>query len=186
MYEVELKFRLPDPGQVLQRFAEWGAQAAAPVDQSDTYFRHPGRDFAATHEALRIRRTGNENCLTYKGPVIDLRTKTRREIEVPIASGSDAARQFAEILEVLGFQPVRTVQKRRCAWHLAQGDREFELALDEVAGLGNFLEIETLADEAERATAADAILGLAADLGLSEPERRSYLSLLLEADGKKT
>lgn len=184
MYEVELKFPLPDPAAARRRLVEWGAEPRPAVDQVDVYFRHPGRDFAKTDEALRIRSVGEENCVTYKGPVVDSRTKTRREIEVPIAGGADAAGRFAEILTALGFQPVRGVRKKRSAWSFERSGREFEIALDEVADLGTFLEIETLADEAERTEAGDAIVQLAAELGLSGPERRSYLCLLLERDGK--
>lgn len=182
MYEVELKFPLADPQPVVERLTAWGAVPREAVDQCDVYFRHPQRDFAATDEALRIRSVGGKNCVTYKGPVVDSQTKTRREIEVGLTDGPESGRQFSEILVHLGFQPVRSVNKRRSAWRLAWQDRDFEIALDDVTGLGTFIEIETLAGEAERADAREAILAIAARLELSHPERTSYLGLLLERD----
>jgi adenylate cyclase class 2 len=182
MFEVELKFPLADPQPVFERLAAWGASPQAAAEQCDVYFRHPVRDFAATDEALRVRSVGQQNCVTYKGPVVDSQTKTRREIEVSLADGLEACRQFTEILTCLGFQPVRRVQKRRAPWRLVWQNRDFEVALDDVTDLGTFIEIETLADEAERAAARDTILALAARLELSNPERRSYLGMLLERD----
>ena len=89
-YEVELKFLLPDSREILAQLAGLGAVAAAPVEQVDRYFNHPARDFGVTDEAFRIRSVGDANCMTYKGPILDPVTKSRREIEVSFADGPDA------------------------------------------------------------------------------------------------
>jgi adenylate cyclase class 2 len=164
--------------------AELGAAPGAPLAQCDTYFAHPVRDFAKTDEAFRLRTVGEHNALTYKGPLVDRQTKTREEIEIPIAPGARAARQMAEMLHALGFRAVRSVEKTRQPFHLSWQGREFEFALDTVAGLGEFLEIETQADAAEWEAARDALLALAGRLGLKQSERRSYLQLLLEHDAQ--
>jgi adenylate cyclase class 2 len=181
-YEVEAKFALPDPPLLRGKLAELGAVPGPPLAQCDTYFAHPARDFARTDEAFRLRRVGEQNALTYKGPLVDRQTKTRQEIEVPVAPGTAAAAKIAEMLRALGFREVRTVEKTRQPFRLSRQGREFELALDTVAGLGEFLEIETKADEAEWEAARDALLALADELGLRESERRSYLQLLLDQD----
>jgi adenylate cyclase class 2 len=178
-YEVELKFPLADPGDVLARLADLGAVAAPPVEQVDRYFNHPARDFGVTDEAFRIRSVGETNCVTYKGPRLDASTKTRREIEVPFANGPDAAGQMAAICLSLGFRFVRDVRKTRTPLSLDWHQRVYEVAFDEVPPLGTFLEIELLADDAGREAAREAILALARELGLTNPERRSYLELLL-------
>jgi len=54
------------------------------------------------------------------------------------------------------------------------------LAVDAVEGLGTFLEIESMAQGSDRDAARDAILQLAEKLGLKNPERRSYLQLLID------
>lgn len=185
MFEVELKFSVTDRQPIIDRLARLGASPLAELEQRDIYFRHPLRDFAATDEALRLRSANGRHCVTYKGPVVDTRTKTRREIEVSLAEGGDVDRLFAEILESLGFQPVRSVLKRRSPWRLVWEHRDFEVALDEVADLGMFVEIETIASEGDRDLARDAILGLAARLELYEPERNSYLGLLLARDASR-
>ena len=185
MYEVELKFPLPDADAVLGRLAACGARLGQPVDQRDWYFNHPVRDFGRTDEAFRIRSVDRSHAVTYKGPLVDSRTKTRREIEIPFAE-SDAREKFAQILQLLGFRPVREVHKQRRTSRLQWHERGFEIALDAVEGLGQFLEIETIADEDGRPAAQAAVQSLAAHLQLSTPERASYLSLLLEKDGQNS
>jgi adenylate cyclase class 2 len=182
MYEVELKFPLPDPAAFRLRLAACGARPGPTVDQSDLYFNHPVRDFAQTDEAFRVRMSDGRGFVTYKGPLVDLQTKTRREIEVPFA-GDDAGDKFVEILRRLGFRPVREVKKRREMHHLSWQGREYEVAIDDVADLGVFAEFETLADEAGRSAATAAILSLVSQFQLPPPERRSYLSLVLAKNG---
>lgn len=181
-YEVELKFRLPAETHISEQLQDLGAIRAHSQRQADQYFAHPSRDFGVTDEALRIRTIGDENRLTYKGPVIDQSTKTRHESELTFQSGNAAAEQFAQIWEQLGFRRVRIVRKVRETYALRWQDRDLEICLDQVEGLGSFLEIETLADDSDKAAAQQAILSLASQLQLSQPERRSYLEMLLEGD----
>lgn len=183
LYEVELKFPLVAPREVLAHLTSLGAVVAAPIEQIYRYFNHPARDFGDTDEALRIRSVGEANYVTYKGPRVDSTTKTRREIEVSFANGPEAASQMAKVWQSLGFRFVREVRKTRTPLTLDWQQRVYELAIDEVPPLGTFLEIELLADEAGRGAARDAILALARDLNLTNFERRSYLELLLAVNG---
>lgn len=180
--EVELKFRVADRDALLRGLAALGVVPGAPVRQVDRYFNHPARDFAATDEAFRIRTVGDRHLLTYKGPKLDLRTKTRREIETPLDPADPRAEpKIRETLLALGFREVGCVEKHRAAGHLAHGGRDVEILLDEVADLGTFAEIETLADEAEQEAAKEVVLEVARRLGLTDPIRRSYLALRLGA-----
>ncbi len=153
--------------------------------QSDLYFQHPCRDFRQTHEALRLRRTDDGLRITYKGPIIDSRTKMRREIELPVGRDGGDIAQFRELLTILGFEPVRGVEKTRAIYELVWEGRDLELAVDAVDGLGTFLEIESLAQDRDRDAARDAILRLAENLDLKNPERRSYLNLVMELDQRQ-
>ncbi|MES1213696.1 MAG: class IV adenylate cyclase [Singulisphaera sp.] len=182
-YEVEQKFPLTDIAAFERQLAELGLHLETSVVQVDRYFNHPARDFAKTDEALRIRSVGDHNCVTYKGPKIDATTKTRREIELAIPPGAHGAREFAEMLTLLGFREVATVRKQRRTVHLAWEGRHAEIAVDDVDQVGQYAEIELSAEEAELVAAREALAGLAARLGLAGSERRSYLELLLEARG---
>ena len=182
MFEVEQKFNVETHAGVEGQLRELGARFAEPIEQVDRYFAHPQRDFASTDEALRIRCVGDENYITYKGPKIDTATKTRREIELPLRSGTEHAEQFAELLQALGFEPVASVRKIRRSAALRYQDWDFEVALDEVTSLGTFVELELAADSSQLDAARERLHTLAAQLNLTNVERRSYLELLLEAD----
>jgi len=192
MYEVELKFPLPegdDANAVLAKLADRGAEFGEPVVQEDRYFNHPVRDFAETDEALRIRIvTGPDGVphgrLTYKGPKIDAETKTREEYEPKLAAGEREPEALAEALRRLGFQEVFTVRKTRRTARLSLPGAdacpcELEVTRDAVDGLGEYLEIEAAADSESLDATRHALLQFAADLGLKKGERRSYLGLLL-------
>ncbi|MCA9040748.1 MAG: class IV adenylate cyclase [Planctomycetaceae bacterium] len=179
-YEVELKFALEDRGQIETTIEGLGAVKQAVEVQQDHYFNHPERDFALTNEAFRIRTSDDRNRVTYKGPIIDTQTKTRREIEIPFASGKSTAENLEEMLRELGFRSVHKVVKTRTIYSLDWNNRHLEITLDHVNQVGDYLEIETMATETDREEARDVILGLADHLGLKYPERRSYLRLLLE------
>ena len=113
MLEVEVKFQVIDFAALERRLAEWGAFSDGPHQEADHYFNAPDRDFARTDEALRLRRIGSDNYITYKGPKLDAQTKTRTEIEVPLATGDEAADAFDRLLVHLGYRPVAVVRKRR-------------------------------------------------------------------------
>jgi adenylate cyclase class 2 len=179
-YEVELKFPIGDADQLATKLASLKAEFHAAVVQHDRYFAHPARDFAGTDEALRIRRVGQANYVTYKGPKIDATTKTRREIELPLESGDRGASQFSEFLTALGFTALADVRKTRRPLTVDWKGWRVQAALDEVEGLGSFAELELFVDEEHIEAAKAAIGSLSAELGLSGSIRRSYLELLLD------
>jgi adenylate cyclase class 2 len=118
--------------------------------------------------------------VTYKGPKIDATTKTRREIELPLPRGATYAEDFILLQEALGFRRVAEVRKLRKKSLLHWQDKEFEIAIDDVAGVGHYVELEIVAGESEVDEAKSHLASLAESLGLSGAERRSYLELLLE------
>jgi adenylate cyclase class 2 len=187
VYEVELKFRVADLAAVEDRLAGLGARFATPVEQVDRYFAHPARDFATTDEALRLRSVGDDVAITWKGPRLAGGGKTRREIELPLATvaptvasgASPTLDRWTELLEALGFRRVREVAKRRRTARLAWQGAEVEIALDAVAGLGDYLELELLAESDGIPAAQARIEALASELGCGTPEPRSYLEMVL-------
>jgi adenylate cyclase class 2 len=188
VYEVEQKFRVDDVAALERRLVGLSARFREPVEQVDRYFAHPCRDFARTDEALRLRRTGDDVAITWKGPRIDSATKTRRELELPlaeIAADGHAARgtldQWTSLLEALGFRRVRDVAKRRRSARVLWQGTEVDVAVDHVSGLGDYVELELQARQGEVPMASACIASLARELGCTAAERRSYLELLLTA-----
>lgn len=178
-YEVEQKFRLSDATALATALRDLGATEFETIEQVDTYLAHPSRDFAATDESYRMRRVGDENFVTYKGPKIDATTKTRREIELTLPDGAVYAEDFKRLQEVLGFRIVAEVRKTRQKTSVPWRETSVEVVIDDVTGVGLYAELEIVADESEVETAKAHLASLAGELGLHETERRSYLELLL-------
>lgn len=109
------------------------------VFQIDIYFQSPVNDFHETDEALRVRQSKIQDGktlveLTYKGPKTGTEMKIREELTIETTNIENTT----QILERLGFKPVMEVSKKRINW---QNDM-FTLSLDDVEGLGEFIEIE--------------------------------------------
>ena len=181
-FEVELKFPVSNFQQLKTQMETLPVETHAPIRQVDRYFNHPARDFGETNEALRIRTIGDETRITYKGPLLDEVAKTRREIELQL--NDKAEDQLAEMLTLLGFREVRTVAKTRTCASVEFENRPVEIAMDEVDGRGEFVELETVTDDADRESARDSLLKLADQLSLAESTRVSYLEMLLQKDSK--
>ena len=188
MYEVEVKVEAAHD-HVGERLADLGAEPLGTVHQHDTYYDHPTRDFAATDEALRLRRetagegTGTDHSnssttatLTYKGPLVDGDSKTREEVE----TGVEDPDALDAILRAVGFEPAAAVEKERERF----GYGDYLVALDSVAGLGEFVEVEAGGEAGDIDTLREGAFELCRRLGLDPDDsiRTSYLALLLEAD----
>lgn len=178
MFEVEMKVRA-DHAPVRDALVDADARPLGTVRQVDTYYDAPHRDFAATDEALRIRREHRHGettvALTYKGPKLDAESKSREEAETTVGDGET----IDAILRGLGFDPAATVEKERHRYALG----EYTVTLDDVTGLGEFVEIETDV-ESENAIerARESLQARLADLGLDPDDgiRTSYLGLLVD------
>jgi adenylate cyclase, class 2 len=179
MLEVEVKYRLPDPAAVEARLREWGAIVVADHAEADHYLNAPDRDFAWTDEAFRLRRIGEQNLLTYKGPRRDTGSKTRTEIEVPCPPGDAAAEAFLKLFQSLGYRPTAVVRKRRRIHEWRRDGFTVHACLDEVENVGRFVELEIVANDDQYAVASQTVLRIAADLALGPTETRSYLEQLL-------
>jgi adenylate cyclase class 2 len=191
-FEVEIKFRVNDIAELERRLQQhFGcSEFSEPVSESDIFFQHPCRNFVKTDECLRLReRTfsddSSEHFLTYKGPKNDPLTKTRLEIEMPITEPE----RWESFLTALGFHKTASVQKFRRRMALTLEDRHVEIVLDSLPDLPEssrlFLELETLATEAELEPCRTLLLGIADQLGLSEPIRHSYLKLVQDKNRNK-
>ncbi len=177
MYEVEVK--LPaDHAAVRARLTDLDAESLGTVVQRDTYYDAPHRQFVETDEALRIRRVeseaGDEEArVTYKGPLVDSASKTRREHETGVADDET----MDAILQALGFEPVAVVEKERARFRVG----EYTITLDDVTDVGEYVEVET--ESADVETAREGAFELLEGLGLDPDDqvRTSYLGLLLGA-----
>lgn len=179
-YEVEQKFPLKNLEIFERALRASGAVEETTQYHADTYYNHPCRDFAATQEAFRIRRIGAVPMITYKGPKLPGAVKARREMEWRLDPGDKDGTQTAELLELLGFKPVATVKKTRRPFAASDLTGPFGVVIDEVEGLGLFVEIEVLVEKQQGVEQArEKIQRIARQLGLHQAEARSYLRMVL-------
>jgi len=173
MRNVELKARDPDPARTLERALALGADDRGEITQRDTYF-------AAARGRLKLREqeTGGsplwDELIEYsRADSTDARTSTYRR--VPVADVASLREALDAAYGTLG-----TVTKRRRVL-LWEGVR---IHLDEVEGLGSYLELEAVAEVGSDLDAEhDKIERLRAEFGIEEDDlvATSYSDLLLGA-----
>jgi len=170
--ELESKIRVAEHEPVRGRLREANAEYLGRVLETNRLFDDDKWTLLKGGCGLRVRscRTldGPEQpaTLTYKGPLRDGAFKRKSEIEIEIAD----AVSMVGILAAMGFSEWIIFEKNRESWRLPP----CEVELDEVPGLGLFVEVEG-PDEA-------AIRAALARLGLDprQSTRRSYVAMLAE------
>jgi adenylate cyclase, class 2 len=172
MLEIELKVRVPDLASVRERLAALHATMTERTFEHDVYYNAPHRDFASTDEALRVRYSNGRVIVTYKGAKRpDFKFKAREEINIGIENGET----FEKLLHRLGFQDTAVVDKVREYYRYENAS----IALDDVNGLGFFVEIE-LSGQKNAENAENVIKTIAEKIGVEgEHILSSYLELLL-------
>lgn len=173
MEEIEAKLKIEKPEDMVKRLDLLGAEFRGELKQVDYYFDDAQKRLMKKDCGLRLRRQisgeGEKAILTYKGPRKGGMFKKREEIEIEIGSGES----MEKILSKLGYEKVVTVEKKRRVWKFVG----YEVAVDEVAGLGNFVEIE--GDSEEKIATVQEKLGL----GSSSHIKESYAQLVVKSHG---
>jgi adenylate cyclase class 2 len=182
MIEIEVKLRIKDAAVLEKKLLEQGYKLIETLRETDTYFDGGINGIKKSGQALRVRRTVNcvtgkeQSAITFKGEKIDAVSMARLELETVVESGEAAER----ILCALGFYPVQpiVVKIRKI---LRNGD--ICACLDDVQGLGTFLELEIMAESEEaRPAALERIEEILNSVGytMDDTTRMSYLSQLQE------
>ena len=153
MIEVEVKLPVADLDTIKGKLLKMGFRETAFIEERDTYFDNRQGDIRANGEALRVRETkdyltGESRAqINFKGKKLDTCTMTREELETGVENGEICR----NILQVIGYAPAEPeVIKDRTMMQ----KESITACLDNVRGLGGFLELEILADSEEKKDAA--------------------------------
>ena len=163
MREIEVKARLRNKELFLQKASEKGIVFGEPTIQDDmTYEAETPRD-DPTYTIFRIRKQGDKILLTMKYKASS-RSRDNHERETTIGN----AEEVADMLERVGYMRGIQIRKsRQIAKH-----NDLELCLDEVDGLGTFVEVEKLAEAEADVDAIQAELWhLLLELGIGPDDR---------------
>jgi adenylate cyclase class 2 len=136
--EVEVRFRLDDSANALRQLHARGVRFGKPVLQDDQAYGPEGWDYHQSRIGVtfaRLRTSEGKHLFTVKRPLTDVQTCIEHECFV-----SDR-HAMHEAIGLMGFRPTTRIVKRRA---LAQKGLD-TFCLDDVVGLGLFLEVERLA-----------------------------------------
>jgi homotetrameric cytidine deaminase len=173
MRNVELKARDPDPARSLERALALGADDRGEILQRDTYF-----EAARGRLKLREQEAGgsplSDELIGYSR-ADSTEPGTSTYLRVPIAD----AGPLREALDT-AFGTLVTVTKRRrlLLW------KNVRIHLDEVEGLGSYLELEGVADpDSDLSSEHDRVEQVRRELGIADHDlvAGSYSDLLLSA-----
>lgn len=134
--EIERKYQVGEVGTIKERILAAGAASKGDKQSTDLYFVVP-QEIEHT-KYLRLRSQGQETkgVLAYHEPVDNL---VANEWEVDVSD----LKTTTEILQKLGYEPEITVNKNRETLELDG----CEVVIDQVEGLGGFVEIEAPSKE---------------------------------------
>jgi homotetrameric cytidine deaminase len=168
MRNIELKARDPDPGRTLELALELGAEDRGEISQRDTYFTG-----ARGRLKLREQDPGPAELIQYSRPD-EIRAHTSEYRRVPVGE-AEALRDALDAAH--GTLVVVDKRRRLLIW---EGVR---IHLDEVEGLGSFLELEAVAAERSDLSEEHAkVERLRAELRIADSDlvAQGYSDLLLD------
>jgi homotetrameric cytidine deaminase len=169
MRNVELKARDPDPARSLERALALGAEDRGEIRQRDTYFAG-----ARGRIKLREQDPGEDELIQYsRDNSPDARTSSYRRVPTGEA---DALR--AALDDAYGTLVTVTKRRRLLLWERVR------IHLDEVEGLGSYLEFEAVADgDSDLSAESEKVERLRRELGIEDEDliATSYSDLLLSA-----
>lgn len=179
--EIEVKYPLNNTKEVIARLEQLGAQEGILRDmQEDIYFTPAHRDFLdgdVVSEWLRLRKGKGGESVTFKR-YLPLGSRYADHCDEYESTISDI-KAMELMFEALDMKEIVRVHKERSTWRL----EDTEVALDNVKGLGDFLEIEYKGEgtlEEARAHLQEVLQKLGAKVG--EEDKRGYPYLLLGRD----
>ena len=183
MHEIEIKAAVRDREAVLAKLEALGCTFGAPVTQEDVvYAKKVGSipEFVSNDLFLRLR-TQNDGKVIFtvkhhEGRDAEDPTGVPVEYETEVGS----AETIEQMLKLFGFNEAARISKtrRKCRYE------KWELCLDEVEGLGTFIEAEQMASFEEAEAAQKAMIEFLLSLGISEddmPAQRYDLALMQRA-----
>jgi adenylate cyclase class 2 len=172
MREIEIKLKAKDLVALEQKLTELGCVLSAPIHQHDVIYSKDG-DTSIWEKMIegaivvRIRRDDRGAIFTLK------QQRTHEHDNIECETRIDDGDAMHRALLLMGFVPEVEVKKVRRKGRLG----EYEICLDQAEGLGNFVELEKMADDdADAARISEEIFQKLESLGLSrdDQEKRGY------------
>lgn len=177
MREVEVKFRVPDAGTLVAALAARGIELGSAVRQDDQAYAPIGWEYGKARGGVpfaRLRTVDGRHTFTVKRPAENV--LSCEEYESPVADRD----QMHQAVLAMGFRAtVRIGKVRRSAVIDSDGT---VLCVDEVDGVGTFVELERLVPDEVLSEAVQAELaGFVAALGVEVSRTKETYDTLVRA-----
>ncbi len=167
--EIEIQVNIENSKPLID-FLEKNADFQKESHQIDEYFLPPHRDFIGirpVNEWLRLRDSDGKYSINYKNWHRDKdgRSHYCDEYETKL----EDLTQLRKILDTLNFKPLVKVDKIRKIWTY----KDYEIAIDSVKGLGDFVEIEYIGKEekVDSKKITEEMVGFLKDVGCGKIKR---------------
>ena len=184
MIEAELKARVREPDALRKRLCRLADEERSTY--RDTYYVRPGGDLAADGRELRVRviEAGElrRTVLTYKEPAVDADSGSKPEHETNVAD----ADTIDTVFRALGLQHLVAFEKRCANYRFTAHGRDMLATVVTVPEIdGTFIELETMADEADVGAALDDLRVVLHELGINDDDltTEQYTDAVMNARG---
>lgn len=169
--EIEAKMKVDSLDVTVAKLKAVGGERVGDFEEVNAFFDTEDRSLLAADEGLRLRVAKNVDTkaekyvLTFKGPRLHGKLKSREERELDVGNAKDAEK----FLNSLGFKKVLAFEKKRTKWKLAGCSIE----LDTLPHLGTYVEIEGPSE--------DTVMKVREQLGLERAPiiKSSYIAMLM-------
>lgn len=185
--EVEIKIQVVNLQKIRKQVAELGKLVKS-IKQIDDYYVPSHRDFFAKKhpvEWLRIRTNPNKAIFEYDLS-INKRADGRQDYAEEYETEVSSPEELKKILNFLNFKKVITVEKQREYWNCGN----LEIALDDIKGLGSFIEVEAKGDFKNTKEAEAECINFLEKLGIENVDKKrinkGYPVLVLEKNKNLT
>jgi len=168
--EIEVRARIENFVEI-KKALESKAQFITALDEGDLYLRHTS-DIERSL-VLRIRKKNGGAILTFKGKSKGDDTAWP-DVDLPLSQPDE----LEQLLLASGYILVVHINKHRLTYRTDN----FEINLDTIEDLGDFIEIEGRGDETMRQSVEQGISQFLVSLGIQESQiiRKGYVPLMLE------
>jgi len=162
--EVEIKLVCKDLAALRKKLLAIGAVLEKAKTQVDVYYNHPSKVLVESGQYLRVRIAGDKKTLAHH---INLADGINDECEVEM----DADGEIEMLLGRLGFPKLGVIDKERDQYRLG----EFNICLDAVKDIGNFVEIEMEVEKnSDQKETVKKCWQLAEKLGFTKKDKFGY------------
>lgn len=174
MREIEIKARVHDQDRLVAALKQKGAIMSEPIKQHDEVWYEPGAPVGTVGKnVLRIRTQNDTTTIFTLKQTVAALDKIEHELEVANAE------QMRAIIELMHYVPYSSITKTRRKTHIG----EIEVCVDDVEGLGRFIEAEKLcANDSDGDAVREELWDLFEELGISKDDQvtKGYDVLMYE------